>query len=463
MESDYIDSEKHPKLQKHEFIFQKIVLFLTLNTDISYKYDIRKDQELAHVLDITPKMSKTLLVSVIWESNLDTVFYQLLSYTPCWFSFQVFEVACKSLKQVNDPFETLIKVENLVNAIFTSISLSEYRALDKVDKKIIYEKLYTNIVDVLRQFYTPDTEKFQSFSKKKLSKYSGFAMKHILDMIMYSFDLFEEKVPASTPKSCEIFEIFTSLSPKVKMDERSEELKSSLMKIIVCLLNSLQYITFLITIDVFMYWMEIEFPEENSNLQMIVGSKAYYVLERMKNNKAFGHDVESQLSTIAIRPKSFEERLKDATLGEILLKLEEDVGLSQKEKKIWFEELLSRNMALGNDECLETIQNNIKLITAESCEKILEYIKISILSMESDSQANESANIIDIKEMHEDLFKAIYKALDQFSVDDLIQLLKLEIRTFGNKVSYFIIPTFPLHTILLSTSIPKKYLLYLEY
>lgn len=437
MDNDYIDSEQQPKLKKCEFNLQKIVLFLTLNTDISYKYDLRKDQELAHVLDMTPQMSRCVLVSVIWETNLDDIFYQLLAYTPCWFSFQLFDMTCRTLKQISDPFETLVKVENIVKAIFTSITSSESRNMDKVDKKIIYDKLFTNIVDILRQFYTPDSEKFKSFSKKKLSRYSGFAIKHILDMIFHCFDLYEGKTPSTPPKSYEIFDIFTSLSPKVKSDEPSEELREAQMKIITCLLNSLQYIVFLITIDVFMYWMEVEFPEENSNLQMIVGGKAYYIYERMKANPLFSHDVEAQLGTIAIRPKTFQETLKEATLGEILLKLEEDLHLNKKEKKLWLDELMTRSMALGNEECLETIQKNVKIMTPDNCEKILEYIKMNILSMECESEGD--AEIIDIKEVHGDLFRVVLKAMNHFTVDDLIQLLRLEIRTFGQKVSDFVL------------------------
>ncbi|KAL5276102.1 hypothetical protein ACFFRR_001739 [Megaselia abdita] len=434
MDNDYIDSEQQPKLKKYEFNLQKIVLFLALNTDISYKYDLRKDQELAHVLDMTPQISKCVLISVMWETNLDHIFYQLLSYTPCWFSFQLFDQACRSLKNISDPFETLVKVENLVKAVFTSITLSETRNMDKVDKKIIFEKLFTNVVDILRQFYTPDSEKFKTFSKKKLSRYSGFAIKHILDMVFHCFDLYEGKIPLKLEKCYEIFEVFKSLSPKCNTDGPSEVLKESQMKIITCLLNSLQYIVFLITIDVFMYWMEIEFPEENSNLQMIVGGKAYYVYERMKANPVFSHDVEAQLGTIAIRPKTFQETLKEATLGEILLKLEEDLPLNQKEKKMWLDELMLRNMALGNEECLETIQKNIKIMTPDNCEKILEYIKLNILSMESETEGD--AEIIDIKEIHGDLFRVVLKALDQFTIDDVIQLLRLEIRTFGQKVTF---------------------------
>lgn len=439
-DNDYIDSEQYPKLMKYESNLQRIVLFLALNTDISYKYDLKKDQELAHVLNMTPQMSKCLLVSVIWETNLDHVFYQLLAYTPCWFSFQMFEVACKSLRTISDPFDILVKVENLVKAIFTSITLSESRTIDKVDKKIIYDKLFTNIVDIFRQFYTPDAEKFASFSKKKLSRYSGFATKHILDMLFHCFDLYEGKALAQPPKSCKIFDIFTSLSPRAKTQELSNELREAQLKIITCLLNSLQYIVFLITIDVFMYWMEVDFPEDNTNLQMIVGGKAYFICERMKANPAFSHDVETQLGTIAIRPKTFEETLKEATIGEILKKLEED--RYQDERKAWFDELISRNMALGNEECLETIQKNIKLITVDNCEKILEYIKLSILSMECETDGG--AEIVDIIETHRDLFQIVLKAMDHFAAPDLVLLLRLEIKSFGQKVSVGIIYKFKL-------------------
>lgn len=431
-ESDYADHDHYPKLKKYESNLQRIVLFLALNTDITFKYDLKKDQELAHVLDMTPKMSKCALVSVIWETNLDQIFYQLLSYTPCWFSFQLFEMACKSLKTITDPFEILEKVEGLVKAIFTSISLSESRVIDKVDKKIIYEKLFTNVVDILRQFYTPDAEKFSFFSKQKMSKYSGFATKHILDMLFHCFDLYEGKTPSTPPSYFKIFEIFTSLSPRSNCAGPSTELRETQMKIIACLLNSLQYIIFLITIDVFMSWMELEFPEDNSNLQMIVGGKAYYLLERMKANPYFSHDVEAQLTAIAIRPKTLEETLKEATLGQVLLKLEED--LCRNDKKPWLDELVSRNMALGNEECLTTIQKNIKLLTPDNCEKILEYIKLNILSLECETDGG-SAEIVDIREIHGDLFRVVLNAMDHFSITDLTFLLRLEIQIFGQKVS----------------------------
>lgn len=72
---------------------QKVVIFLTLNSNVSFKHNLKDNPYLGHVVEVCPLMPTFLLIDIIWSLRLDKQFYELLTYTPCWFSFQFFEPA----------------------------------------------------------------------------------------------------------------------------------------------------------------------------------------------------------------------------------------------------------------------------------------------------------------------------------------------------------------------------------
>ncbi|XP_055370705.1 uncharacterized protein LOC129605151 [Condylostylus longicornis] len=429
-EKSYTDVHHLPKAES-DLILRKICFFLILNTDSNFKYSLKDDINLAHLLEVTPQLSKCLLSNVVWGLKLDKYFCEIIQYSPSWFALQFLEHSIHSLKYINEPYEVLVKVENLVKAIYGNICRSDYRQIDSVEKKIIFNKFYDFTMDLLRQFYTPDAEKFTHFTKKQFFKYSGFALRHLLDIIIFAFDGFEIKFE----KSEDIYEIFDICKESCPIIENkcvsySKPVAEIQSQIITSLLSTLQYNVMLVTIDVFMYWVEIDLTE-SITLQSVIGEKAYCVLERMQSNKSFGHDVQEQLQFIAIRPKTLNEIIKESTIGEILCKLDE--LLEYNEKKAWFDELLSRSISFGNDECLETIRANSKLINVENIIQMIDFLHLEMqtkLSPENEIETCEN-------NVNQDLLKILVKSLDNFNAEQLLQICSYAKEKFGSDHSFF--------------------------
>ncbi|XP_055846943.1 uncharacterized protein LOC129912635 [Episyrphus balteatus] len=434
LKMEYIDVETKKPLPKANPIFRKIIMFLLVNTDATYKYNLKDDPGLAHVIEICPLLPKYLLVAIIWELNLDQFFYEALAHCPCWFSFQYYENATDSLKHIKDPYEVLIKVENMARAIFISITKSKAQHINFVDKKIILGKLYDFTMNLLRQFYTPDAEKFKTFKKNEFFTYSGYAINHILEMIIFAFDVYEEKNKLKPDFDVEVYDICASLSNQNPTSEAESHslVKEFQLKVITALLNSLQYNVMLVKIDVFMHWVEVDLNNKET-LQSVIGVKSFLVGERMIANRDFNHDVAHQLKSIAIRPKTLEEQITDATIGEILGKLSEP--LERHVKKAWFDELFKKPVALGNDECLQSIKDNIKLFGLENAMEIVDYIDLEQKVRE------QSEEEIENEDMEIDsalgLTQILLAGVEIFKPADIITLINYEVKKFGKDVNRF--------------------------
>lgn len=444
VERELLDTEHKKPLPEKEKLqkLRKIFMFLMLNTDATYKYNLKDDPELVHVLEICPLMPKFLLVTLVWELHLDQFFNEMLSYAPCWFTFQYFEPATDSLKFIDDAFEVLDKVAGLLKSLFISITRSELRLMDNVDTRIIHNKLYDYAMNLLRLFYTPDSEKFKNFTKKQSYKYAGFALKHLLELVLFTFDVYENSEKCNPAEEWREYNVCKQLLKKVEDVKETKNLKEQQLKIITALLNALQTQVMLVKIDIFIYWVEIDLNDKE-NLQEVIGTMAFRVGERMLSNKTFGHDVQQQLKVVEIRPKTLEEIIRDATIGEILNTLD-NTSLVYNIRKAWFDELINRTVALGNEECLQSIKQNIKLMTVEHCLQILDYIKLEI---QRNYQENQDESLDDLKanlanmdidpEDYEELTELILKAMDNYNKDQILVILNYQCKLYGFNTTLF--------------------------
>lgn len=348
---------------------------MILNTEATFKYNLSEDYNVVHLLDTLPQISKMLLLSLIWELHLNEYFYECIAYAPIWFSLQFIEVAVDSLKFA-DPHQVLDCVDKLICAIYLNITRSDYRCMGSVDKKIILGKYFDHFCDFLRHFFVPDAEKFSNFSKFKYSLYTGHVLHHNLLMIIKCFGLYKTKPELDVDKK---FLIYSLMSEKDKLMDNhshvySEPVNETLHKINTALLNSLQNNVMMVNIDTFLNWVEEDIDDERT-LQTVVGEAAYNVSNLIQLNECFKHDVLAQLKSISIRPLSPEEKAKKATIGDILHKL--DNMLSENDtRSVWIAELISRGVLIfENDECMETLEQNVKYFTVEDVRAIVTYIK----------------------------------------------------------------------------------------
>lgn len=346
-----------------------------LNTDVTFKYDLNNDPRICHVLNNFEPLTKCLLITLIWELKLDEFFYEMLEYSNSWFALQFLHEAADSNRH-QKPLVIIERVKCMVNAIYSNICRMDYRpASNQVDKKIVLGKFFDYIMDLLRHYNTPNTE-LESISKKKEKEYLGHSLNSLLSLVLSCFHLYHNKPPIEKGEQ-QIYKLMLEQEPEVDNHSSTYSLPvdDTLMKINVALLNTLQNSVLNITLNHFVYWVEVdvEDPEEEEvdlkidNLQKAVGLSAYNLTQIMSLNECFQHDLINQLKCLAVKPKELHEIAEEATVGTVLEKIETSIN-----KRVWLQELLNRSATLfQNTECLQTIFDNISLINIKDLLKIV--------------------------------------------------------------------------------------------
>lgn len=437
----YLNEDNKPIRECREQL-RKITLFMVLNTDVSFKYDLAKDTKLCHLLNTIPQLTKCLLINCIWGASLDEFFYEILSYTPQWFMMQFVDQAVTSLK-FSKPYEILNRVEAMVKAIYFNICRTDndWKKIDRnrfVEQQRTLAKLFDFLMELLRYFNTPDMSKFERWSKLSMHRYHGFALRHMFGIVLYCLDLYLNKNLFKVDEKMGIYQIMGEEHvPKKEIPEQYYHgTDSYLMKINNCLLNTLQTCVMEVTIDGFMYWVEIEISVgdngEKVSLQQFIGESAFKLCELLKDNKILQHNVLKQLPAISLRPKSQAEKAMELPMRELMEKLESCREVF--ERKLFFNEFLRRGaQVFGNSECLELIEQNMDLISGDNVRKLIEYDNRTLEEdeMESDEPSEEA---IKLREL-------ILKSIDYLLLEEANSLIKFMIATYGLEYDRYRTPT----------------------
>ncbi|CAO1388594.1 unnamed protein product [Diamesa tonsa] len=360
---------------KYKNELRNITFLMVLNTDVTYKYDLDNDPKICHLLNNFEQLTKCLLISLIWELKLDEFFYEMLEYSNSWFAMQFLHEAADSNRH-QKPLVIIDRVKCMVNAIYSNICRMDYRpASNQVDKKIVLGKFFDYIMDLLRHYNTPNTE-IETITKKKQKEYLGHSLNSLLSLVLSCFHLYHHKPPIVNDH-LQIYKLMLEQEPEVDnySSTYSDPVDDTLMKINVALLNTLQNSVLNITLDHFVYWVEVDLEDTKEeevdlkidNLQKAVGLSAYKLTQIMSLNECFQHDLINQLQCLSIKPKELHEVAKESTVGTVLEKIE-----SSTNKRVWFQELLNRSATLfQNTECLQTVFDNISIINIKDLLKIV--------------------------------------------------------------------------------------------
>ncbi|XP_055610501.1 uncharacterized protein LOC129757334 [Uranotaenia lowii] len=425
----YLDENNKP-VKECEHQLRKITLYMVLNTDVSFKFDLTRDTNICHVLNTIPQLTKCLLLSCIWGASLDEYFYELLAYSPQWFAMQFLDQAVTSLKFAK-PYEILERVERMVGAVFYSICRTDcdWKRVDRnrfVEQQRILSKLFDFVAELLRYFNTPDMSKFEKWSRARMHKYYGFALKHMFKIVLDCFELYFNKSLFKLDEKLSIYKIMGESHPvRTEIpEEYSAGTETHLIKINNCLLNTLQTCVMEVTVDRFMYWAEVDIvreKQENASLQQVIGEYAFRLLEVLKDRKIFQHNVLKQLPSIALRPKSQAEKAMDLSMRELMEKLE--TTREVYEQKLFFNEFIRRGaQVLGNGECLELIEQNLQLVSGDNVRKMIEYDnRPTEDEMEEDGPSEEAVKLREL----------ILRSVDYLLLEEATSLIKHMTGTYG--------------------------------
>lgn len=421
----YYDAATSRPLPEFDVQLRKIVFYLVLNTEATFKYDLMTDHSVCHLMNTLPALPKALLHALIWGLHLERHFCDIIAYTPIWFAYQFIDNVVESLKYA-DPYETLERVDQLVRAIYTNIARSDFRQMEAVDKKIILNKYFDVTMDLMRHFYSPDAEKFEKWSKNKYRKYMGFVLKHNLNMISHCFELFKKRPSLkSDPIEYNIFALMSEREPLIDdhRENYSDIVRDTLHQMNTSLLNSLQYNVMQVDCNAFMYWVEVDIDEEYT-LQRLVGEAAYKVEQTINLNECFTHDVSTQLKSIVIKPLTIPEMIaRIETIGEWIEKLEKLADTNNEHIELWLNGFIDQGvLVLGNTECLEVLELHVKSLTVPIIKRLIQF---------ASNAGNDDEGCVEEK-----LIEICLNSFDQLTTAQIFEVIQYAIdeqkSAFGN-------------------------------
>lgn len=417
----YIDRHSLKPLAEFDHELRKITLYLMLNAEVSFKYDLSRDHTISHLLKTLPEMPKCLLYACIWGLSLERYFFECIAFAPIWFTYQFIGEVVDSLKYA-DPYETLDRVDQLVCAIYMNVARSDFRQMPTVDQKIILSKYYDVTMDLLRHFFAPDAEKFDKWTTNKYRKYMGFVMKHNLHMILQCFDVFQHRpILKSDPIECDVYNLMREREPPID-DHRhdySGAVRDTLHRMNTTLLNSLQYNVMQVDCNTFMYWVEVDIDDDYT-LQRTIGEAAFKAQQLISGNECFEHNVSEQLKSISIKPLTVQEIIAQSTIGEMIEKLEKLVDSNDANIGLWIDWFIDRGeLVLGNTECLETLELHVQSLTVAQVKRLILFA--------SDASAGGDEEEYDGPAVDEKLIEICLGSFDHLRSDQIFELIQYSI------------------------------------
>lgn len=385
-------------LQNNPQELRKITFFLMINTQLrDPKNEINECEKICHLLNNFTQLSKCLFVNLIWKLKLQDYLCDAIKFAPTWFTLSFLSELVDSFRFL-EPLQVTNEVRSVVTAIYLSICRMDFKVLSserREEQATNLAKLIDEYVKaLLRNYNTPVSDESITKSKRKLQSHLGNSFRQQLLLTHTCFQLFLSKPKLAVEKEHEIFKISNS---DREVDNHSKtyapNIEESLKRFNSALLNSLQSSLLNITLDDFMYWVEIDIedPEiedvdlKRDNLQKSIGEYSYLLIKLIEEHECFTHDISKQLATISIKPKTLEEIAASATVGTILEKIETSVN-----RRVWLEELLNRKETLYfNEECLATIKENYELLSFANLMKMLEDHQHHEMDAEDEMQIKE--------------------------------------------------------------------------
>ncbi|XP_037938137.1 uncharacterized protein LOC119671532 [Teleopsis dalmanni] len=404
---------------------RQIVMLLILNTDITYHIDLKEQKYIAHVIDLYPPLPKFLLISIIWELKLDSLFYEIVSYSPIWYTLPLMEDVLDSLNNGKEN-EVMERGENMVCSMFTSLTNTQFFTRDPIcatQQNIQFCKLAVKIIEKTLNVSQMDEVNQEMNDVRR----RGYCIKHVLCALSRTFDTYSNANPYISDSEYKFYDIFPRQKwGKAKKTSMYITFKANVvelqLKILQTLLDTLESNMYGLDNDILLCWTQINAPKHKS-LRCEIGELAFNLNE---NTAPLNHDVFGKLHKISMHVDSVEEKLHKSTLNDILKQLSSDE--SNVVKKLWFDEFLNRATLIDIIDFANEIEKHQNLMSFENCKAVLTFISEYLTKVKETEDHRDS---------YMKLGSTILATLNQCSNTEIIELLCYQRELFGPDVCVF--------------------------
>uniref|UniRef100_A0A182Y7L1 Uncharacterized protein n=1 Tax=Anopheles stephensi TaxID=30069 RepID=A0A182Y7L1_ANOST len=428
---NYLNAQNKVNKQ-YEPQLRRITMYLMLNTDVSFRYDLMQDSRVNHLLNSMPQLTKCLLMNCIWGLDLDRFFYEMLRYAPLWFSMQFVDQAITSLKY-GKPHEVLTRIESMVCAIYfamcrTDVDWQKEKRSEYVNHQRTLNRLCDYVGEMLRFVNTPEASKFEGWTKLRKHRYFGYVLKHMFSMTMTCLDLYFRKPAIPVDPAMAVYQLMDDVHVhKPAPVEYTQAMLGWLLKINHFMLNTLEICIMHVSLECFCYWAEINLHvegQETVTLQQVIGESAYRLCEELNSHKHFRHSIVRHLTQFALRPKTLAQRAALLNLGALMNRI--DQVESSDERAVYLNEFVHRGeQVFDNAECLGTLDEHWQLLTEDHLRAMIAYDKANpAMDDSSDEDCEPSDERVLLREL-------VMRAVGALPAVDFNQLLNHAINTHG--------------------------------
>ncbi|KAH8266781.1 hypothetical protein KR026_000047, partial [Drosophila bipectinata] len=339
-----------------------------------------------HLVAQLPMMPQFLTVAIYLRCAMADVLEEFLSCGPRWVTIQYFETLNQVLgKLCKDRMDIIPHLWSCVRAAGESIVFYNLPEANKV--------LIRHIAGLLQQYLIDSQDILNEIHPDRRSKYLAEAMSEIMSVIIRALD---EKAVGREPPP--YFEFYRELSIDL-ISSYDPDPRPDLRRFANVLLDALQRILQLVSVSVYMDWVDIKSPRLLYNYQELICDQVTQLLDILKkpeNSELAIHSVCAQLKPFTGNVKSLTERLAELTIGDLLVYLDGEgkEEPSEEGKIAGLNELFSRSIAFGNEECVWTMNSHLHLLNMEHGRQILHYLSQVVLARKAEKMAQLS-NVMD--------------------------------------------------------------------
>ncbi|XP_055710443.1 uncharacterized protein LOC129806112 [Phlebotomus papatasi] len=343
---------------------REILLFLVANMDTGFRSAFPDEPLFVSLGNELPELSRNLFYILVWRLNLKEAFLELLSLAPI-------TLLCDLMVIFPDAMQHLDKEKDLSWAVKVIVALYEnFSRRRSLANETDWEIASGYCLTFMGDYFKGDREDYPNMQRNQFYIHQGQMVRHFLRISVECMKIF---VNREREENCPEIYKRAFLEEVVRVDE--DEIHPNIEKLNEKLLNKLQNLVDGVTVLTFCQWVEVD-VEPGVTLQDAIQNVAMELDVIPKEENGLKHGVFQQIKCLIRDPKNEKQVANEATIGEVLTQL--DSLTNPEQKALWMRDLMSRGeLVLENRECLETIQENIKILLLEDFVNLAKFMQNS--------------------------------------------------------------------------------------
>ncbi|XP_043658667.1 uncharacterized protein LOC122623526 [Drosophila teissieri] len=366
--SDQVARPNGPAAMNH---LRGLLVYLVLNT--ANEQILGESQWSAHVIHLCnqlPAIPQFITIAIALICGVQQPLEEFLACGPRWLTFQYFEAFNEVLSHIHPDYLDALPP-------FFSALKAAGRAIINHNLPEENKRLLRQMASMLQRHLLDSDGRLKTLPRASNRRiYLAKVMEQLLEVLM---DTLNDPQKRGKPKC---FAIYSQMSVDISASYSNDPI-TDLRLFALILLDALQRIFQLISVDTFMHWLEMPSQRLLYSYQELICSQAAELLKLVQSDEELRqHSVCAQMKSFAEAAKTLEQRIAELTIGELLAFLDGDLGdqVTNEQALAGLDNLFSRFIAFGNDECLETMANHLNLLTKKHAQMILSYLGQVVLS-----------------------------------------------------------------------------------